>query len=153
MKALLTIDQQEAVPRPLETRLIRFDSAGDMPADITSLANVTADMVTLTGFSATAKRIEFYWHGHSVGIALGARIVVNALHATDAADRLTYTDLTGAGSSSSGVADTVVVSPSSQISGFAIDTGNGDTLDNVYLIGIPSLAGTEACFMEARVYG
>lgn len=150
---LVVMDSNEAIARPLETRLIRFDNAADMPADITSLANVTADTVVLTGFAATARRVEFHWHGHSVGIALGARIVVNALHSADAYDRLTYTDLTGGGSSSSGKADTVLVSPSSPVAAFAIDINGGDSLDNVYLIGIPSGSGTVACYLEVRAYG
>lgn len=152
-RASLSIDEAAGVERPLETRLIRFDNAADMPADITSLANVTADAVILTGFAATARRVEFHWHSVGVGIAVGARIAVNALHSADAYDRLTYTDLTGGGSRSSGVADVIMVSNSSPSHAVYIDVNGGDTLDNIYLIGVPSGAGTEACYLEVRVYG
>lgn len=149
------------LPQATDTRMARFDAAADMPADITSNANVTADLVTMNGFSATARRVQFLWHGGPVTftavanagpIAAGARVTVNAGDATTAAARLTYTDLTGAGTSTSGKADTFFLSAQNPFLELVID----EAISDIYAIGV--YAGVTptnivASFLEVRAIG
>lgn len=139
---MVTIVSTAAGAGFVDSRLARFDAAADMPADITSLANVTADMILFNAFSAGTRRLQMLWHGAPISwnaaagagpIAIGSRITVNAGDAITAAARLTYTDLTGAGTSIAGVADTFNIGPDNPFLEVVLDS---DLLD-VYAIGIP----------------
>ena len=151
------------VPAALDTRLARFDAAADMPADITSSANVSASRIKFDTFSSTARKAQLVWHGLSgighdgtnthMPASLGAMITINAGDDATANVRLTYTDLTGGGTSSSGLSDVIMIGPSNPIVDIDLDT----QIIRIDAIGIPSLgdgASTfEACFLEIRVLG
>lgn len=155
-------------PGILDTRIIRFDNPADMPADITSGANVTADLVQITDISATATRAQFIWHGAgAVGAdtqatqaffgecALGAMIAVGYDDAAAAASALTYVDLTGGGSSASAGLARLMVSKSHAFDEVTFSAG----LNRIDLIGVPNgLTSTHLdvflpCFLEVRIIG
>lgn len=151
-------------PAALDQRLARFDAAGDMPADITSSANVAADLITMDTFSSTATLVQLLWHGiggqsddgtNGIGpAAIGALVAINAGSAVEAEGRLTYTDLTGGGSSSAGKADVLMVSASCPVAEFHVDPDVG--LASLHAIGIPNTTGPailSPCFLEVRVIG
>lgn len=162
--ALVTL----GLPGAIDHRLMRFDAVADMPADITSAANVSGDRIELDGFASTARRIQAIWHGCGLTgqdtqgtaaffgeIALGALISINAADDSAANSRLTYADLTGAGTSSSGKSDTFMVSGRSPILEITMD----EVISRIDVIGVPNgLSGTNLdvilpCFLELRVIG
>jgi len=130
-------------PGALETRTIRIDAATDMPADITSNANVLADLIKLNTFTSGKKRarVTFHYNGPNDGtdgpICVGAFVTLNAGSGLGddviAADRLTYTDLTGAGTGSSD-SKKRMVSATNNIIEWSLDTA---TVENIYIAGIP----------------
>ena len=131
-------------PLAVESRRARFDAAADMPADITATANVTSKIITFSGFSATASKVRVRFHlgtnswnavAGAGPICMGALVTINAPDLSTAITRLTYTDLTGGGTSSSGVVDTFMVSPDA--AELLITFPSGTYLTNVYAIGIP----------------
>lgn len=148
-------------PAAVDTRIARFDAAADMPADITSNANVTADLVAMTTFTSTARKVQVIWHGGASTyaatagagpIATGAFVTFNAGDSATAATRLTYTDLTGAGTSTSGKTDTVQVSPDNPF----VEITLSAALTDVYAIGIPvgvTPTSIVPSFLEVRVIG
>jgi len=125
--------------------------------------DVTADLVKMNTFTSTARKIQLIWHGLS-GIAsdgtnthspaaLGAFVTINAGDDATAATRLTYTDLTGAGTSTSGKSDVIMVSPANPNVEMTLDTA----ILRIDAVGIP-VAGVgtptfEACFLEVRILG
>lgn len=125
------------------TKRIRFDAVADLPDDITDSAKVLADLVTLTNFPEGTTRFTVNFHALPLGytgttvagpIASGVRFTVNAPDTTTAALRLTYTDLTGAGSATTYETDVFEVSfscPSIEIE-LPID----DPLTRIDLIGV-----------------
>jgi hypothetical protein len=155
-------------PAAVDARLARFDAVADMPADIASGANVAADRIKFDSFSATARRVQLLWHGAGITggdtqgtqaffgeIALGARVTVNAPDDATADTRLTYTDLTGAGTSSAGVADTFMLSKHNPSMELTLDVA----VTRIDAIGIPNGLSTThldtilPCFLEVRVIG
>lgn len=162
--ALVTL----GLPGAIDQRLMRFDAVVDMPVDITSAANVAADRIELDTFASTARQIQAIWHGSGLTgmdtqataqffgeVALGALISVNAADDTAANARLTYTDLTGAGASSAGKADTFMVSGRSPIFELMLD----EVITRIDVIGIPNGLSTThldvilPCFLELRIIG
>jgi len=151
----------------VDHRMARFNAAADMPADITSSANVTADLVTLNTFSSTARRIQFLWHGPAQSgidttgalaygaVAMGARVTVNAPDSVTAATRLTYTALTGGGTSTGGTADCFMLSAAAPFLELTVD----EAITRIDAIGIPNTVGDayfdviQPCFLEVRVIG
>ena len=152
----------------LDHRLIRFDAVADMPADITSNANVTADLVQLDTFASTARRIQLLWHGAGITggdtqvaqaffgeVAMGALVTVNATDDTTAAARLTYTDITGGSTVSAGKTDVFMVSKSNPVVELTTDAA----ITDIYAIGVPNGLSTThldtilPCFLEVRVVG
>lgn len=150
-----------AKPAALDARLARFDAAADMPADITSAANVAADLVTMTDFSATARRVQLIWHGGPVTfsavanagpIALGARVTLNAGDTTAAVNRLTVTDLTGAGTSTGGQSDVLMLSAANPFVEITLD----GALTDIYAVGVYAgftPTNIVPSFLEVRVIG
>lgn len=154
-------------PKSADHRLMRFDAVADMPADITSAANVAADRIELDTFSGAVRRLQLIWHGAGITgpdtqgtqaffgeIALGALISINAQDDTEANSRLTFTDLTGGGTSSAGKTDVFMVSKSSPILDIYLDAA----LTRVDVIGIPNGLSTThldlilPCFLELRAF-
>ena len=123
-------------PGALETRTVTFDAAADMPADPTNNANVLADLVTLDSFASGKKRCRVSFHG-DIGIttfARGALVTINAGDDVEAANRLTITDVTGAGTGSADTAQRMV-SYQQPVIEYNLE-GTDATIDNVYLIGL-----------------
>lgn len=157
------------LPSAIDMRLARFNAAADLPADITNSSNVSGDLITFTGFAATARALEFVWHAWGQAgadtqatqqffgeVALGAIVTINADDDTDAATRLTYSDVTGASDSASGVADTFVISRTAPYLYLPVDT----QITRIDAIGIATgLNGSThldyvvPCFLEVRVIG
>lgn len=157
------------LPAAVDMRLARFNAAADLPADITNNSNVSGDLITFTGFTTTARGIELIWHawGQAGGdtqatqqffgeVALGALVTINADDDTDAATKLTYTDVSGNSDSSSGVADTFMVSRTAPYLFIPVDT----EITRIDAIGIATgLNGSThldyviPCFLEVRVIG
>lgn len=130
-------------PAAVDYRMARFDAAADMPADMTSAANVTADLITFSGFSATANKVRLQFHtpldtytGTTAAgpVCTGAYVTINAPDSATAITRLTYTDLTGGGTSSSGVPDTFFLSQSCPEMEILLPAGS--TLTSVYAVGV-----------------
>jgi hypothetical protein len=166
--AHVSIVQTSAGAGAVDQRIARFDAVADMPADITSSVNVAADRIKFDSFAATARRIRLIWHGAGIAgpdtqatqaffgeIALGARITVNAPDDSTANTRLTYTDITGASTSSSGAADTFMVSKSNAMIELVVD----EAITRIDAIGIPNGLSTThidtilPCFLEVQVIG
>lgn len=129
-------------PAAVDVRRARFNAVADMPADVTSNANVAGDLVKFNTFSPDCRRVQLIWHGGvssfngSTGagpIAAGALVTINAADDSNAADRLTYTDLTGAGTSSLGVEDVFHVSPTFPF----VEIQLSGALQRIDAIGIP----------------
>lgn len=149
-----------AKPLALDTRIARFNAAADMPADITSNANVLADLVTFTTFSSTARRVQLLWHGGANSasgtalagpIATGAIVTVNAPDTVTAGARLTYTDLSGAGTSTAG-AEVFMVSSDNPF----VELSVSESLTSIYAIGIPigvTPTSIIPAFLEVRIIG
>lgn len=133
--------------RTLGTRIMRFDAAADMPADITSAANVAADRIRLDTFDPRAETLQLSFHsvnpvafsvavpdGSNAGpICMGVLVCINAADDNDANSRLTYTDLTGAGTSAAGRLNLVMLSVNNPFAEFQLD----DPLIRLDVIGIP----------------
>lgn len=147
----------------VDTRVARFNAAADMPLDITSNADVTADMITITGISATARKVQFLWHSDNTfaatagagPIAIGARItLLSSPSAVAAAGTLTYAPLTGGGASAAGTADLIELSPDNPIAEVTLpsDFSGGA----IYLVGIPAgvtPTNIVPAFCEVRILG
>lgn len=152
----------------VDSRILRFNEVGDMPADITSAANVAADRVKLDGFAAGARRVQVLWHGAGIAgpdtqatqaffgeVALGALVTINADDDATANGRLTYADLTGGGTSSAGVANRFMVSKNVAVLDLVLD----EAIDRIDIVGVPNGLTTTnldtllPCFLEVRVIG
>lgn len=138
----VTIVPTAAGAASVDTRIMRFDAAADMPADITSAADVAGDVIVLDSFAATVTRLQMLWHGGRTSfsavanagpIAQGLLLTINPGDLATAINRLTYVNLTGAGVSSAGVADTFMLSDANPFIEINLDT----ELLEVYCIGIP----------------
>jgi hypothetical protein len=85
-------------------------------------------------------------------IAIGARVTINAPDTITAENRLTYTDLTGGGTSTAGVPDTLMVSPSNPF----VELLLGEQILRIDAIGISAgftPTNIVACFLEVRAIG
>ena len=134
-----------STPLAIDSRIATFDAAADMPADITVAGNVTNDRIKFTGFTTTSRKLLIQWHAPDATyqgtagagpVAMGALLTVNALDDSTADARLTQTDLTGNGTSSSGVADLFMVSATNP----SIELTTSATIDRVDAIGVPNKA-------------
>jgi hypothetical protein len=160
MKALLSIDHNEANPKVLTTRLIRFDAASELPADPTNGANVADKRIALTGFPVGARRVQLVWLAAQTWnatagagqVAIGAHVAVNALDAVAANSMLTYTDLTGGGSSSSEAeGGRIMVGAANPIQEFSLS----EDLTRLDIVGIPAgftPTNIVPAYLEVRVF-
>lgn len=166
--AHVTIVKTAADAKAVDSRIARFDAVADMPADITSSGNVSGDRIKFDTFNATARTIQFAWHAAGIAgpdtqatqaffgeVALGAMIVINAPDDATANSRLTYSDLTGAGTSSAGVADRIMVSKFNSFAEITVD----EAITRIDVIGVPNGLSTThldtilPAFLEIRVLG
>jgi len=139
------VDGVWGIGKTLEFRLLTFDASADMPADITDSANVSADRVEVSSLPAGVRLVVARWHGLSgladdgtnlyAPAAVGAIITLGAGDDATANSRLTQSDVTGGGTSSSGIADTVMISAANPIA--KIDIGPDATLSRIDVIGVP----------------
>lgn len=145
-----SIDGAIYVMEPIDTfelwsKIARFDAAGDMPADYTNAANVLASIVQFTNIPSDTFKFKARFHGMiqgANGVALAAPIcqgvllTINAPDLTTAANRLTYTDLTGGGAASSYNTGVVMLSHANPEISFELDSD--DPLIRVDAIGLYS---------------
>lgn len=139
-------------PSPVATVLVTFDAAADMPADITSSVNVSADRIKIdvAAISATCSRAQCIFHSEDgQTTCIGAVITVNAADDNTANSNLTQTDVTGGSTASAGKSDTVVISQSKP----EVEFKTSSVITRIDLIGIPGRAVSGKAYVEVRLIG
>ncbi len=148
-----------------DTYIARFDATGDMPASITSSANVSASRIKFTGFAGADRRVQVAWHCATTAgpdtqatqaffgpVAQGAMVTINAADDSTANTRLTYVDITGGGTPSTPVSDVFMVSNTSPFIEVVLNTA----ITRVDVIGVPNTLSTTnldtiiPCFVELK---
>jgi len=135
---------------------IFFDAAADLPADPTSVANVLADLVRITGFTAGKKRCRIsYIPLEDLGIpfAIGARASINNPDTTDASEKIAVVNNTG-GDTVNPIDGAVPQTCCKQKPVIEWDlTGTDYDIDDVYLVGIaPDGTGASNVLVTVEVW-
>lgn len=138
----------------IDPRVATFDDAADMPTDIANTTLVAADLVKLTTFTTTARRIIAKWHQGATTytatagagpIAVGARLTINADDDAAAASRLALADLTGGGTSTSGNTDTFHLSATNPV----VDITTSVAITRIDAIGLPKAGAAPTTIMPS----
>ena len=144
--AVNTVTELNPITGTVEYADVFFDAAADLPADPTSVANVLADLVRITGFTAGEKRCRVTYHYLSAlgstadnpPFAIGARACINSPDTTDASEKLAITDqLTGSGVTLTPIDGAVAQTITMLKPAVEWDlTGTDYDINDVYLVGI-----------------
>lgn len=147
-----TLVSTAGAPSTVATVLVTFDASAEMPADITSSVNVSADRIKIdvAAISAACSRAQCIFHSEDgQTTCIGAVITVNAADDNTANSNLTQTDVTGGSTASAGKSDTVVISPS----GPEVEFKTSSAITRIDLIGIPGRAVLGKAYVEVRLIG